>query len=624
MAHPIIYITVRHGEKTSIIEAESGTILLDILKNVHEVQIDAACGGKGTCGKCKVRMPEGNCGDFSKAENQFLSPAERERGFRLACQVTVKENSTILVDGQEQKAQILHDHGGYTGDHDPVVKKKYLSLSAPSLSDQRDDLTRVLDESELSHLRVPLALKKELPSLLRDSGYQVTAVYLDDTLITVEGGDTTKENYGIAVDIGTTTVVVHLLDLFSGEILDTASGLNRQKVMGADVISRIEYCMKNHEGLQELQNRIVEQLAEMILELLGRNSIHKSKVYSLVAAGNTTMLHLFSGVDPSGIAAAPFVPGFLAGISFPSRELGNFPLNCVVSLLPSISGYVGGDIVAGILASKMYERDELSILIDIGTNGEIVLGNREQLYCCSTAAGPAFEGAHISCGMGGIGGALDAVRINGDTISYTTIHNSVPAGICGSGIIDTVAALISSGVVEGTGRIYERDEVRSVSAERLIDNRLVEKDGPAFLLVEASESRTHEDIVFTQRDIREVQLAKAAISAGVDTLLHESGTSLDEIGHLFIAGGFGSYISKESAAVIGLIPAVLLDRTEFIGNSAGQGAMACSFSRGQYRQCDAIVSLTNYIELSSNPYFQERYMENMLFPEAGGTVSEPY
>ncbi len=614
MAHSV-NITVVTEAKTRTVTVEEGTTLLEGLHGIYDFHIDASCGGKGTCGKCKVLIREGNDTDIQDAERKFLSPDEIRNGYRLACQYRLHDTITVVLDGTEKAAQIVSHSKKFSGKHDPVIKKKYLLLSEPSLSDQRDDLSRVCNELESSDVYVPLSLKRGLPSLLRDSDYHVTAVFSGDTLIAVEKGDTCDKNYGIAVDIGTTTIVVHLLDFSSGNIIDTVSGLNRQKILGADVISRIEYCITNSHGLDTLHHKIVEQLGEMILDLLKRNSIPDNRVYSVMVAGNTTMLHLLAGIDPSGIATAPFTPGFLGRMSHPSQEFGDFPFHALISFIPSISGYVGGDIVAGILASGMHKREEFSILIDVGTNGEIALGNKDQLFCCSTAAGPAFEGAHISCGMGGISGALDTLHIDSGILSYTTIHDTQPVGICGSGIIDTVAALLESGIVDSTGRILDQDEIEAKPVKNFMKERLIEKDGPALLLVEASKSGTNENIIFTQKDIREVQLAKAAIAAGVATLIHEAGISLEDIGHLFIAGGFGSYISRESAALIGLIPAELLNRTEFIGNTAGQGAIECSFSREQYSQCDTIVSLTKYIELSSNVFFQGKYMECMIFPE---------
>ncbi len=600
-------VTVKHGEKNIEIETGSSGTILDFL-NIHDFHMDAPCGGKGTCGKCKVKVIKGNDSELQEPELKFLTKKEIESGYRLACQTKITSDMVLEISDPEQHIQIESAHDGYAGNINPLVKKKYLQLPRPSLEDQRDDVSRITETLGIKKAGVSLKLRRAIPGILREADYSVTAIYTEDTLIGVESGNTETENYGFAVDIGTTTVVGHLLNMNTGEIIDTVSALNRQKTLGADVISRIEYCMREDNGLEILSKKIFTQMGEMALSVLERNSIKKEHIYSAMIAGNTTMLHLFYGIDPTGIAAAPFIPGTLESVSYSSEEIGDSLLNLTVYSLPSISAYIGADITAGILATRMHETEELSLLIDIGTNGEIVLGNKNKLYCCSTAAGPAFEGAHITCGMGGISGAIDTISLENGRIKYTTIGGTKPIGICGSGIIDTVAVLLKSGVVDFTGRIIEEDEAESENAKELIKKHFSKEDSGSFILTEPN-------IVFTQKDIREVQLAKAAISAGVATLLNEAGKTVNDVKHLYIAGGFGSYISKESAAAIGLIPADLLDRTESVGNTSGKGAAECSFSKENYNACDEIIKLTEYIELSSNTYFQGKYMEDMIFPE---------
>ncbi len=610
-----VSIRVKHGAKEMELECARKDTLLEALSTVHVFHIDASCGGKGTCGKCKVIVSNSNDSNLSKSELKFLSKTEIEKGYRLACQVKVNQEMVVIIDDQEKDAQIEAAHEGFKGSLEPLVKKKYIELPPPSLSDQRDDVTRITDTLGIEELIIPLSLKRTLSKTLRNAGYSVTAVYSCSTLIGVEEGNTETENYGVAVDIGTTTVVAHLLNMYSGKIVDTVSGLNRQKTLGADVISRIEYCIREPEGLKTLSDKIVSQIAEMVTSLVKRNRIREGSLHSIMTAGNTTMMHLLYGTDPEGIAAAPFIPVDLQAASYHSSEIGNFPFDVTFCNLPAISAYVGADITAGILATKMHKKDELSLLIDIGTNGEIVLGNKDKLYCCSTAAGPAFEGAHITCGMGGVFGAIDTISLEDNTIKYTTIGNSKPAGICGSGIIDAVSILLKSGVVDFTGRILEADEIEKPTAKSLVEKHFAEGEGNSFILAPSSVSETGANIVFTQKDIREVQLAKAAISAGVATLLATAGKNTSDIAHVYIAGGFGSYISKESAAAIGLIPAELLDRTESVGNTSGKGAAECSFSRENYLSCNDIIKLTEYVELSSNTYFQGKYMEDMTFPE---------
>jgi uncharacterized 2Fe-2S/4Fe-4S cluster protein (DUF4445 family) len=607
-------IKVSVDNTVSSIEVEDGITLLEAVSKIKEMHIDASCGGKGTCGKCKVQVLKGNLSEPLPDESKFLSDREIKEGFRLSCMVPVMGDIDVQLDGINEKSQILTSHQGFKGTLNPLVKKKYFNLPKPSLEDQRSDLSRIVDSIPLNNVIVSLALRQKITSTLRNAEYSVTAVFSGDTLLAVEQGNTENLNYGIAIDIGTTTIAAYLLKMDSGEVIDTISGLNDQKVFGADVISRIEFSMQGSDKLGLLQEKIVNQIASLSISLSERNVISKENIYSIILAGNTTMLHLFFGVDPAGIAAAPFIPGFLDTMSMPSSELKDFPLECIFYSLPSISGYVGADIVSGILATEMYKMNELSLLIDIGTNGEIVLGNKDKLYCCSTAAGPAFEGAHISCGLGGITGALDSAIIEDGHINYTTIGNKKAVGICGSGIIDLVAVLINSGLMALTGRIFDEDEVKDTTSS-LLKRVQVDKNVSAFIVAEASVTGTGEDIVFTQLDIREVQLAKAAIAAGIATLINKAGIDLNEIAHVFIAGGFGSYISIKSAADIGLIPAALLDKTESVGNTAGLGALTCALSEEKFRITKEIVGITEYIELSTDSYFNMKYMEEMVFPE---------
>jgi len=515
----------------------------------------------------------------------------------------------------DEKSQILTSHKGFTGKLNPVVQKKYLQLPKPSLKDQRSDLTRLLESIPLDAVNVSLSLGQKLPALIRDFDYSVTAVYSSEQLLDLEPGNTESLNYSIAVDIGTTTIAAYLLNSGTGETLDTISGLNSQKIFGADIISRIEYSMQGDGKLELLQKKIVTQISDLCIFLAERNKISRENIYSVMIAGNTTMLHLFYGVDPSGIAVAPFIPGFLGSMNIPSSDFKNFPINCIIYSIPSISGYVGADIVAGILATSMHEKEELSLLIDIGTNGEIVFGNKDKLYCCSTAAGPAFEGAHISCGLGGITGAVDSASIDNSLIKFSTIGNEKAIGICGSGIIDIVAVLLRSGLVDFTGRILDKDEVKGSVNSDLLKKLKIDSNGASFLITDSAESGNGKDVVFTQQDIREVQLAKAAISAGILSLLNKAGRSVSEVDHLYIAGGFGSYISKKSAADIGLFPAELLSKTESVGNTAGLGALSCALSEDNFSTADGIAKITEYVELSSDTFFNMKYMEEMVFPE---------
>jgi uncharacterized 2Fe-2S/4Fe-4S cluster protein (DUF4445 family) len=494
------------------------------------------------------------------------------------------------------------------------VKKTYLELAVPEVHDQRDDLRRVKEALGTNDMQATLGALRELPEAVRATDYQVTAVHDRERPLCVESGDTTHTQYGIAVDIGTTTVVAYLMDLRSGSQIDVLSGLNNQKAYGGDVIARINHTIQEPGGLEELRGRIVTQIDDLVADLAERNQLDPRSICSVTVAGNTTMMHLFAGLPPKHIAASPFIPVATQGQVFTGENLGfSFNPRATVYTLPSISGYVGADIVAGVLASGMADREELSLLVDIGTNGEIVLGNNARLLSCSTAAGPAFEGAHIAKGVGGIAGAINTVRPEHGRVAFTTIREAAPLGICGSGIIDTTALLVNTGIVDATGRFLDADELDG-EGEAWLKNHLAERgDHAAFIISTGGDEG--DEVYFTQKDLREVQLAKAAVAAGVNVLMKEAGVGPADIAHVYLAGGFGSFIDKGSALAIGLFPGVFNDRIEVIGNAAGTGAVMCLLSQKNLDHCDVVKDKVEYVELSTSPAFQEEYITCMTFGE---------
>ncbi|MBN2658939.1 MAG: DUF4445 domain-containing protein [Spirochaetales bacterium] len=583
-------LLIRNREKT----------VLEAIREDFNIALDAPCGGKGTCGKCRVRIISGETNPPAEEELKHLSRKDLGEGIRLACYIRPVTELLIELDRHNGPVQILEDHGGFSGTVDPPVKKTFISPGLPNLEDQRDDLARILHALGKPELTLSRHLLKKIPSLCRVNNYRITALYSEKELLALEPGDSTGEHYALACDIGTTTVVAYLLDANSGYIIDRASELNAQRPYGADVIARIDYTMNNPDGLKILQSGILKQIEKLTKKLLERNNRNAKALYSITVAGNTTMIHLLAGIDPSGIAAAPFVPAFLKSFICRSGELGDFFIDCQFSFLPSISAYVGSDVVAGVLATGMEESDEMALLVDLGTNGEIVIGNRRGYVSCSTAAGPAFEGAHIQCGTGAVSGAVKRITLKEGKVDFDVVGVGDPAGICGSAIVDITAELLKNGIIDETGRLLDPDELEENDYRSLVNEN-------SFMIV------PERSIVFTQRDIREVQLAKAAISAGIETLLHEAGKTMDDIKHFFIAGGFGNYISKESAAAMGLIPGELLDRAVSVGNTAGLGAIGCALNRENNEICRNIVAKTRYIELSGSAYFQQKYMEGMVF-----------
>lgn len=621
---------IEQNDKIHIVEAAAGMRLLDVLNMTEAIHIEAPCGGNGTCGKCKVRVisDDRDCGLSAPngAEHTFLTKKELEKGIRLSCRAVITGDCHIAIPDEALEADILSDTSVFQGKIDPPIEKTFLELPEPSIDDQRPDSVRVV-ESLLQVRRagpeglppvLPLYVRQQLPGLIRSSNYKITVVHTYSQIYAVQAGNTASRHFGIAVDVGTTTVVAYLVSLTSGEVIDTVSGLNTQKAFGGDVISRIEYVMREEEGLAALQGRIRSQIEDMSRELLQKNRLESDDISVIAVAGNTTMMHLFTGLNPEAIASAPFIPVSLGEEIVPAAELGFETLSCPVLLLPSLSGYVGADISAGIVASGILEREKYNLLVDFGTNGEIVLGNREQLFTCSTAAGPAFEGAQISRGMGGVAGAINSVYLEEGELFCTTLGGKPARGICGSGIFDIAGLLISTGAADYTGRILTpeeaEEEAEQSAAAELLAFYAEENGEPALRLAGAQETSTGEEILFTQRDLREVQLAKAAIAAGIDSLLHAAEISYGEVEKIYIAGGFGNYIDTLSAVNLGLFPRERIDSIESIGNSAGKGAVLSLLSKKVSDELVQIPEKSRYIELSSDVYFQSAYIEQMYFP----------
>ncbi|NLN42303.1 MAG: DUF4445 domain-containing protein [Clostridiales bacterium] len=606
-------VTILVDDLEKRVTCESGSILMDVFHH-NNVYIEAPCGGKGICGKCKVRILKGKVSDISDLESKYLSHKEKQAGYRLACMTRILGDVQVATKGQGEGAQILSTGLEYSVDISPSITKKYVELDVPTVDNPRDDLKRLAQAIGIESPYINISILRKLPQILRDSEFKVTVTYDSNRILDVEEGDTTKQSYGVAIDIGTTTVVCYLVDLTTGKQMDVISDLNAQRPYGGDVISRIQHAMESSDGLNRLREAIINQLSQLISKLAKKNCISIEHIYNIAIAGNTIMGHLLLGIDPRHIAAAPFTPGTTQAQIYDAHELGlKLGTASRVFLLPHISGYVGADIVAGILASGMDKSQKLSLIIDIGTNGEIVLGNRDKIVCCSTAAGPAFEGANIRHGMGGVSGAINTIILDDGNLKYTTIDNKPPLGICGSGIVDALAVLLDAGIVDETGRLLGRDEIESQIGLKLAD-RLTEVDHlPAFIIVDSKSSGTGEAIVITQKDIREIQLAKAAIAAGVKVLIKKMGKEVKEIANLYLAGGFGSYIDKGNAARIGLIPAELQHRIIAIGNSAGTGAMLSLLSLEQYKRTSIIKDMAEYIELSSTLEFQNEYVDSMYF-----------
>lgn len=408
---------------------------------------------------------------------------------------------------------------------------------------------------------------------------------------------TEKGLYGVAVDIGTTTVAAYLIDFSLASVVATASGLNRQRAFGSDVIARIDYAGRGTQELHQLADLIRQDISQLTEILLKKINITGDSIKEFSVVGNTTMLHLFAAVDPSSIAVAPFTPVFTESRTGKAEDYGLAYPGARIILGPSIAGYVGADITAGIRAVGMEKMSGLGLLLDLGTNGEMALGNREGILTCATAAGPAFEGAAISQGMGGVSGAIDSVYWEENTLRWTAIGGGTPLGICGSGIIDTAACMVQRGIADESGALvepYDQEGFPVAPGAR----------GP---------------IRFTQGDIRQIQLAKGAVAAGIATLLQEKGASIGDIDKVFLAGGFGSYLRPESAAAIGLFPRELLPKVEAVGNAAGHGAVRLLLFKEEAQELQSLAQRAVYIELSTSSFFRDQFIEEMFFPAPEGS-----
>ena len=606
---------VRIHKKGKITEkkAQAGTNLLKFLRK-NDFEVSAPCGGNGTCGKCKVKV-EGIIEEPTSKELKHLGIKDFEKGFRLACYNNINSDLEIFMDRIEEGAEIVTEGKERNVKLDPIITKKYIELDVPNIEDQKSDIDRVKTVSQKLKVNLPLELIRELPEIMRTEDFKVTIVSMDKKVIAVEPGDNTNKMYGIAVDIGTTTVAAYLIDMNSGRKIDVFSAMNPQRKFGADVVSRINYTLESKTTLNEMHKEIIACMNQAVKHFTQKNGITRNDIYAAVFVGNTTMMHFLMKISAKNIAASPFIPVTTQLHKLKAKEIGvNInPLGLAV-IFPSVSAYIGADTVAAVLSSGMYEKDKTSLLVDLGTNGEIVLGNNKWLYACSAAAGPAFEGANIRNGIGGVKGAIDKVKL-GDDLEYTTIGNGEAVGICGSGVVDAAAAMLSVGVVDETGRIQGEDEVQGLEAEKF-SSRLVDIDGmSAFLLVKSDECAANTDIAITQKDIRELQNAKAAIAAGIKILVKNAGINMEDIDKVYLAGGFGSYINIDSALKIGLLPKVLNGRIESIGNAAGSGAVEGLLSIKMLKKADEIRESIKYVELSACAGFMDEYVECMMFEE---------
>lgn len=574
------------------------------------------CGRRGTCGKCLIL-----CHDYSGiptiVEKEKIDDTKLDQGWRLACQTAILQDMVIEVPGQTEGKLIkaLLSRPKTAIEVLPTVIKYFLKVAPPTMTDQRADWDRVEDllpDPELQQ-ELDLTILRKLPELMRNNNFELTVVTYRGKVISVEAGDTATVGYGCAIDIGTTTVICSLHDLFTGQEITVASAFNPQRTYGADVLSRIDFSQTD-DNLKKLQTLIIDQVNTLIDQVISQSGINRSDIYLISVVGNTTMQHLFLRLPAKYIATPPFVGALYAGLSFDSVDLGiKINDSGKVTLLPNVAGYVGADIVAGVLATNAYKYDAPCILIDVGTNAEIILAAHGILYACSAAAGPAFEGANICYGMRAEKGAIDRVWQEDGKLHYHVIGEVPALGFCGSGLVDVIAVLINIGIIDFSGRLLTSEEAVPIVGDILAGGLQENDDGLEFVIVKNSD---FQKVSLTQRDIRQVQLAKGAILAGIRIMVKEMGIKLEDIELFNLAGSFGNVLNKKSAQVIGLIPkAVPLSKVEYAGNSAHVGAQINLLRADSEEIVNSLVKNIRYIELSDRSDFTEEFTNAMFFGE---------
>jgi len=596
------------------IEVEKGTSLLNAVFKIGS-RLEADCGGMGRCGKCKVIVRKG-VNPLTPLEREFLTPFEIRHKVRLACQAFVRTATEISLPSSTPGEDRILEQGIYRSvSFHPALRKIYLPLSSDVFKQQasiENILEKALQQHGIKNAHIDFKYLRTLPSLLNKNETGVTALVLSGKVSGFEQGDTTNRLLGLAVDIGTTTVVGYLYDLIHGRLLGVDSILNQQSAHGSDLVSRIEYALNMPEGLKQLQEEVFDSINQIIDKLCYLNNISDEDIYSLLLVGNTAMNHLFWGVSPYFLSRFPYNLLTANQLSAPSQD-SSLRINKAgrIFSLPLISGFIGSDTVGVVLSTTLHKSKIPRLAVDIGTNAEIVLTDGKTMVSCSCAAGPAFEGAQIQCGMRGSSGAIDRVDFIEDKIRYHVIGEVPPKGICGSGLVDAVAGMLKAGLIASDGRLLDSEEIPNAAYARLITRGKYRQ----FLLNGQDSSAREREVVITQKDIRELQLAKGAMMAGIRILIENLGLKGEDIREIFLAGAFGNYVRAKSAMTIGLIPIFKKTRITQVGNAAGSGAKIALLSIKALKETVKIAEQIQYIELAKAPNFQEEFIKGMGFPK---------
>jgi uncharacterized 2Fe-2S/4Fe-4S cluster protein (DUF4445 family) len=575
------------------------------------IAIDSTCGGHGTCKKCKVKITEGRV-PISRLDIRAFSEKELNEGWRLACVSRAVEDLKIEVPPLSTRPKAATVGVGRQVILRPSIQKRFLKLSEPSLEDQRTDLQRIMDEINDIDLKTDLFVLRKIPRILRSSNFEITAVIADEELIDIEPGDTTNYKYGVAYDLGTTTVVATLMDLNTGTPVSVKSMLNKQQPFGADVISRISATMLDKNSLEKLSELAKDTLIELTEQVILDSKIEKNYIYEIAIAGNATMIQLVLNIDPEPIGVAPFIT---VSKDFPELKATDFGIlineNAKAYVFPSFGAYVGGDIVSGVLASGIDRDKRVRLFIDVGTNCEIVITDGENILATAAPAGPAFEAASIKCGMRAAEGAIEVVKINENELTIQTIGEVEPVGICGSGLVDAVAELARVGIIDKSGKFVDEKSYIGNHA-KLFKRFVTTSSGEKIFVLHGS---NEDPIVYlSQRDVRELQFAKASIATGWSLLIEELKINSSEIQQVLLAGSFGSYLSPSSAINIGLVPKLPVLRIVSAGNVAGEGAKMVLLSSNERKGVQTLLDEVKYIELSDRTDFNDKFVTNLAFP----------
>ncbi len=595
------------------------------------VHINASCGGEGVCGKCRVLIEQG---EVEGGLSEQIDAADREKGYRLACKAQVTGDIVVripvesAIDATVLKRRTPRRTAGIKqmdlddikeqGLFIPPMQKYYLELPPPQARDNLPDVTRLVSNLNLKHnehgLEVPLSVIRKIPSVFREHGFQVTVTLARPVrpsgktqIIDVQPGDTRAENYAVAMDIGTTTVYGEVVDLVSGKVLAREGLFNGQISYGEDVITRIMYSEKPG-GLDKLHQVVVETINQVLAKILKKSSVRRENISMLTVAGNTTMTQLLLKVDPRYVRRSPYVPAASIYPPIYAYELGiDLDRHVTALVYPQVSSYVGGDIVSGVMGSGMYRTDELTLFMDIGTNAEVVIGNKDWMACAACSAGPAFEGGGIRFGMRAARGAIEDFSIDPETFEpmIMTIGNVRPKGICGSGLITMAATLFEMGVINNQGK-FDRD---------LNTPRIREHDGVyEYVLAYRDQTQIDRDIVINEIDIENLIRAKGAIYSGCTTLLTEVGMTFDNVQRIILAGGFGSYVDLEKAMIIGLLPEIDPNKVTFVGNASLLGARMCALTNQLRQEVVGVTNMMTNFELSETPSYMDNYVAALFLP----------